>query len=225
MSRAAAGAALLAATLGGVLLGAGCTGGTPTRGAARITWAAYPETVMVGKPFPFEVAGPVGPTTCTRLDTTTAAVTDSGIVVSARRSVYHSLLCSHSRVSFYVPRAMRVEKPGRYPVLTPEHAALGAVVAVDSGGFSPLRTIGEGTVRRGGGCLLFGPGWASNQRPFSLHDVPARIAALAGTDSVVRVVGQLAGFDECGGLGSRPVIAADSASVTGRLAKDWYARS
>jgi hypothetical protein len=221
MSRPSAGAALLPAIAGGLLVAA-CTGGAPTEGPARITWVAYPETVVVGKAFPFEIAGPVGPTTCARLDTSSVTVADSGIVLSARRSVYHSLLCSHTRVSFYRPRALRVERAGRYPVLTPERAPLGTLVAIDSGAFSSLRTIGEGTVRRGGGCLLFGPGWASNQRPFSLHGVPARVAATAGTDSVVRVVGDLAGFDQCGGLGSRPVIEADSASVSGRLAKDWY---
>ena len=221
--RRPAAAALLPLAIGCGLLAAGCGEGTPTEGPARVTWVAYPETVVVGKAFPFEIAGPVGPTTCARLDTSAVTISDSGIVVSGRRSVYHSFLCSHTRVSFYVPRALRVERAGLYPVLTPERAALGTLVAVDSGAFSSLRTLGEGTVQRGGGCLLFGPGWASNQRPFSLHGVPARIVALAGTDSVVRVVGDLAGFDQCGGLGSRPVIAADSASVTGRLARDWYA--
>lgn len=222
MSRPRAGATLLLA-MGAGLLAAGCTGGAPTQGPARITWVAYPETVVVGKAFPFEIAGPVGPTTCSRLDSSSVTVSDSGIVLSAHRSEYHSFLCSHTRVSFYRPRALRVARAGRYPVLTPERAALGTLVAVDSGTFSSLRTIGEGTVRRGGGCLLFGPGWASNQRPFSLHDATARVAGLAGTDSVIRVVGDLAGFDQCGGLGSLPVIAADSVSVSGHLARDWYA--
>jgi hypothetical protein len=221
--RRAAAAALVPLAIGCGLLAAGCGEGTPTKGPARVTWVAYPETVVVGKTFPFEIAGPVGPTTCARLDTSAVAVSDSGIVVSARRSVYHSFLCSHTRVSFYVPRPLSVARPGRYPVLAADGRRLGVLVALDSGAFSPERTVGEGTVRHGGGCLLFGPGWASNQRPFSLHGVPARIVALAGTDSVVRVVGDLAGFDQCGGLGSRPVIAADSASVTGRLARDWYA--
>jgi hypothetical protein len=213
----------LAAILALIPAAAACGKGTPTEGPARVTWVAYPETVVVGKTFPFEIAGPVGPTTCARLDTVTVTVSDSGIAVLARRSVYSSLLCSHTRVSFYVPRPMRLERAGRYPVLTTPAASLGTLVAVDSGTFSPLRTVGEGTVRRGGGCLLFGPGWASNQRPFSLHGVPARISALAGSDSIVRVVGELAGFDQCGGLGSRPVIAADSVTVSGGLAADWYA--
>jgi len=187
-----------------------------------VTWAAYPETVLVGKTFPFEIAGPVGPTTCSRLDSTTVAVTDTAIVVRALRATYSSLLCSHSRVSFYRPRPLVIERAGRYPVRASGGTDLGAVVALDSGTFSALRTIGEGTVRHGGGCLLFGPGWASNQRPFSLHGAPPRIEALAGTDSVVRIVGGLVGFDQCGGIGSLPVIHADSAAVTGSLAAHWY---
>ena len=197
--------------------------GEPAVGPAHVTWAAYPDTVVTGQDFPFEIAGPVAPNTCGRLDTTTVTVTDTAILVAARRSVYRSVFCSGSRVSFYVPRPLSVARPGRYPVLAADGRRLGVLVALDSGAFSPERTVGEGTVRHGGGCLLFGPGWASNQRPFALRDAPDRIEALAGTDSVIRLVGPLSGFVQCGGVGSRPVVRVDSAVVTGRLAADWYA--
>jgi len=220
--RLRAGASLLAAALLPAAA-VGCGTGEARPGPARVTWAAYPETVRVGRTFPFEIAGPVGPNTCARLDTTLVTVTDSAILVTARRSVYGSAFCSDSRVSFYEAPGLTLDTAGRYPVIAGDGRRLGAVVALDSGAFAPERSIGEGTVRRGGGCLLFGPGWASNQRPFVLHGAPARIEALAGTDSIVRVVGPFAGFDRCGGLGSRPVIRVDSASVTGGLAADWYA--
>jgi len=217
-----AGARLLAAAL--VPVAASCWRlGQPTPGPALVTWAAYPDTVVAGKTFPFEIAGPVAPNTCGRLDTTTVTVTDTAILVAARRSVYRSVFCSGSRVSFYVPRPLSIARAGRYPVLAADGRRLGVLVALDSGAFSPERTVGEGTVRHGGGCLLFGPGWASNQRPFALQDAPDRIEALAGTDSVVRIVGPLSGFAQCGGVGSRPVIRVDSAVVTGRLAAHWYA--
>lgn len=220
--RGGAGARLLAAAL--IPIAAACWQvGQPSEGPALVTWAAYPDTVVVGQTFPFEVAGPVAPNTCGRLDTTTVAVTDTAILVAARRSVYRSVFCSGSRVSFYVPRALTIEKPGRYPVLAGGGRRLGVLLALDSGAFSPERTVGEGTVRHGGGCLLFGPGWASNQRPFALRGAPPRLEALAGTDSVVRLIGPLSGFAQCGGVGSRPVIRVDSASVTGKLAADWYA--
>jgi hypothetical protein len=196
--------------------------GEPTRSPALVTWAAYPDTVLVGKAFPFEIAGPVSLNTCGRLDTTTVTVTDTAILVSGERSLYRSVFCSGERVSFYVPRSLTIGRAGRYPVRTADGRSLGVLVALDSGAFSPVRTIGEGTVRHGGGCLLFGPAWASNQRPFSVHSAPARVEAAAGTDSIIRLVGPLAGFDQCGGLGSRPVIQVDSAAVTGRVGADWY---
>jgi hypothetical protein len=99
---------------------------------------------------------------------------------------------------------------------------LGTITAVDSGHFSPMVAVGEGTVRSVGGCWLFGPGWASNQRPFALRDAPDEIAAEAGTDRVVFVRGSFAGFTLCGRWGSRPSIRVDSSRVTERRGRDYY---
>lgn len=196
--------------------------GEPVPDRAHVAWAAYPDTVVAGEAFSFELAGPVARNTCGQLDTAAVAVGDSSITLSARRQVYPDAWCSDERVSFYEVRAMRMERPGRYPVRTVDGRELGAMVVVDSGAFSRVYTRGEGTLRSGGGCLFLGPGWGSNQRPFALRQAPDRLQALAGTDSVVRVEGALLGFSLCGGFGSRPSIRVDTAWVTGRTGADWY---
>lgn len=196
--------------------------GEPTYEDARVAWAAYPETVVVGETFSFEAAGPASTTTCAYLDTLMLEIGDSAATVSARRRVYDNPWCSETRVSFYEVRAVEVARPGRYPVRTAGGRELGALVAVDSGRFSPLTTRGEGTVARAGGCLLFGPGWASNQRTFALRDAPEEVRRVAGTDTVVRVAGDLLGYSLCGDFGSRPTVRVDSARVTDRTVDDWY---
>ena len=206
------------------VLGAACWRiGEPTENPALVTWAAYPDTVIVGEVFSFEVAGPVSPDACGRLDTVIVRVADSAIVVSGRRSVYETM-CSDSPVSFYEARPLRLESAGRYRVSTLEGMPLGAIVAVDSGRFSRMRAIGEGTVREAGGCLLFGPGWIGNQRPFALRGAPAAVRALDDTGRRVRVAGSMTGYTLCGPFGSRPVIAVDSAVVSDLTERDYYER-
>lgn len=186
-----------------------------------MTWAAYPDTVAVGKLFSFEFAGPVTPNSCGRLDTAMVVVTDSSIVVSAIRSVYDTS-CSRSRVSFYEAFPLRIDRAGIYEVMSNEGRRLGELVAVDSGGFSRMRAVGVGTLRRAGGCQLFGPGWAYNQRPFALRGAPQEIAQLDDPDRVVFVDGRLAGYTLCGAYGSRPTIAVERAEVTEDDADDYY---
>lgn len=204
------------------LVGTGCWRiGEPTESPALVTWAAYPDTVVAGELFSFEFAGPVSPNSCGRLDTATVAVRDSSIVVSAVRSVYETS-CSRSRVSFYEALPLRIENAGTYRVLREDGRRLGELVAVDSGGFSRMRAVGVGTLRRAGGCQLFGPGWAYNQRPFALRGAPPAIEELDDPDRVVFVSGRLVGFTLCGSFGSRPVIAVDRAELTGADADDYY---
>lgn len=195
--------------------------GEPSPSSAYVTWAAYPETVTVGEEFSFEFAGPVGATTCARLDTAVLTVVDSVIELSARRSTFETL-CSGERVSFYEARPIRIESPGRYRVIAVEGGPLGVLVATDSGPFSAMRTIGRGTIRSVARCYLFGPGWASNQRPFALIEAPAVIQAEAGSDRVVHVEGRLVGFRLCGRYGSRPSIRVDTAWVTRSRGSDYY---
>lgn len=222
MPRARAGRSACIAVGAAALLGAACWRiGEPTESPALVTWAAYPDTVVAGEMFSFEFAGPVTPNSCGRLDTTTIAVGDSSIVVSAVRIVYDTS-CSRARVSFYEAVPLQIESAGTYRVLTGDGRRLGELVAVDSGGFSPMRAIGVGTMRRAGGCQLFGPGWAFNQRPFALRDAPPAIEELDDPDRVVFVSGRLAGYTQCGSFGSRPAIAVDRAELTDADIDDYY---
>lgn len=197
--------------------------GEPTEGAARITWAAYPDTVVVGEVFPFEVAGPVAPDACARLDTVTVEVAGDRIVVGARRSVFDTM-CSDSPVGFYEARALRVPAAGTWRVRTREGRDLGALVAVEAGEgrFSGMRAIGEGTVVEAGGCLLFGPGRIGNQRPFALRGASEVLRAQSGTDRRVWIEGRLGGFTLCGAWGSRPVIRLREGRVTDSTAAQYY---
>lgn len=195
--------------------------GEPAESAAVVTWAAYPETVVVGELFSFEFAGPVSPDACGRLDTAIVRVTEGEIHLSARRSVYETL-CSDSPVSFYEARPLRLDRAGAYAVTTGDGLYLGSITAVDSGSFAPMRATGEGTVREAGGCLLFGPGWVGNQRPFALRGAPGDVRAENDSGRRVHVVGTLGGFTLCGVFGSRPVIEVDTAWVTERSAGDYY---
>lgn len=214
--------AVAAALVAAVVAAAGCLRiGEPTPGPAPVTWAAYPETVLVGETFSFEFAGPVAPDACGRLDTAVVAVTDSSIELSAQRSTFRTL-CAKQRVSFYEARPLQIPRAGRYPVRTTEGRPLGGLVAVDSGSFTPMRAVGAGTVEAAGGCWLFGPGWMGNQRPFALQRAPPEVRAHAGTDRVVHVEGRLVGFTLCSWYGSRPTIRVDTAWVTERFGKDYY---
>lgn len=197
--------------------------GEPTPSAAYVTWAAYPETVGVGETFSFEFAGPVARTTCGRLDTATLVVADSTIELAARRSTFEAM-CPDDRVSFYEARPIAIERAGRYRVRTFDGRELGTLVAVDSGVFTPMRAIGEGTLATAGGCLLFGPGWMGNQRPFALREAPDALAELADTDRIVHLEGRLTGFSLCSWYGSRPTIRVDTARVTERRGADYYRR-
>lgn len=214
--------ALPLAALPALLASACLVPGEPVADDAHVAWAAYPDTVVAGATFSFELAGPVARNTCGRLDTARVEVGDSTITLWARREVYPEAWCSDERVSFYEVRSMEMARPGRYTVRTADGRPLGTMMVRDSGTFSRVRTRGEGTLRSGGGCLFFGPGWGSNQRPFALRGAPPRLEALAGTDTVVRVEGVLLGFSLCGGFGSRPSIRVDTAWATGRTGDDWY---
>lgn len=203
------------------LLSAACWRiGEPTESAAEITWAAYPDTVIVGQPFSFEFAGPVSPDACGRLDTALVVLDGPEIRLSGRRSVYDTM-CSDSPVAFYEARPLQIEAAGTYRV-SAGGLDLGSIVAVDSGRFSPMRSRGEGTVAEAGGCLLFGPGWVGNQRPFVLRGAPAEIRSEVDSGRRVHVVGDLLGFSLCGAFGSRPVIVVDTAWVTDRRIGDYY---
>lgn len=189
-----------------------------------MTWAAYPDTVVVGAVFSFEFAGPVTPNACGRLDTAIVVVGDSTIGLSARRSVYDTM-CSSSPVSFYEARPLVLEQSGTYRVRAEGGRELGRLVAVDSGSFSRLRTHGEGTVREIAGCTLFGPGWLGNQRPFALRGAPPGVLEEAeDRKRIVHVEGPLAGFTLCGSFGSRPAIRVDTAWVEERGIEDYYGR-
>lgn len=195
--------------------------GEGTSGEARVTWAAYPDTVVAGEAFSFEFAGPVAHSACGRLDTAILSVADSTIRLDARRTTFDAM-CAGDRVSFYQARAIRLERPGSYAVLTADGRPLGTLMVRDSGRFSPMRAVGEGTLERAGGCLVFGPGWTGNQRPFALRDAPESLDAEAGTDRVVGVAGRLVGFTSCSWYGSRPTIRVDSVWMTDRKGSDYY---
>ncbi len=186
-----------------------------------MTWAAYPDTVVRGSVFSFEFAGPISPDACGRLDTVVVALGDSVLVLSGTRSVYDTM-CADSRVSFYEARPLRIPTAGRWEVRTAEGRELGSLVAVDSGSFSPMRAVGEGTLHAAGGCLLFGPGWIGNQRPFALRGDTTGLGQYAGTDRRVRIEGRLAGFTTCGAWGSRPVIRSDRFVVTDSTGAQYY---
>ncbi len=186
-----------------------------------MTWAAYPDTVVVGSVFSLEYAGPISPDACGRLDTVVVVLGDSTVELSGRRSVYDTM-CANGPVSFYEARPVRLPRPGTWSVRTAQGRDLGAIVAVDSGSFSPMRAIGEGTLHSAGGCLLFGPGWIGNQRPFALQGVTDGLDPLAGTDRRVFVDGRLAGFTLCGAFGSRPVIRVSRATVTDSTGAQYY---
>lgn len=205
------------------LLAAACWRiGEPTPGSARVSWAAFPETAVAGRIFSFEFAGPVAPNTCGRLDTAVLTVSDSVIELSARRSVFEEAMCSSERVSFYEARPLAIERPGRYAVRSANGLEFGTLTVLPEGRFSPVGAAGEGTVVSAGGCLLFGPGWASNQRPFALRRAPPAITRQAGTDTVVWVRGRLAGYTLCGAYGSRPSIRVEEARTTTRTGEDYY---
>jgi len=196
--------------------------GKPTEGPALVTWAAYPETVRVGEVFSFEFAGPVAPTTCGRLDTAIVRVADTAIVLSARRSIYDTM-CADGRVSFYEARPLQIQRAGRYSIRSLEGRSLGELVAVDSGRFSAMRAVGDGTLESAGGCRLFGPGWIGGQRPFALRGAARELLQAAGPDEIVHVEGRLVGFAQCRAFGSRPAIRVDTAWSVGASAADYYA--
>ena len=195
--------------------------GEPVESDVLVTWAAYPDTVIVGKVFSFEFAGPVTPDACGRLDTAVVEIGEAEIQLSGRRSVYDTM-CSDSPVGFYEARPLVIERAGVYEVHAVGGEPLGRIVAVDTGSFSSVRAIGRGTVRDVESCLLFGPGRLGNQRPFALRGrIPDAVRGATEVD-VVDVRGTLAGFSLCGLYGSRPAIRVDTAWVTGQLADDYY---
>jgi hypothetical protein len=107
--------------------------GEPTESAAVITWAAFPDTVVVGQAFSFEFAGPVSPDACGRLDTALVLVDGSDIRLSGRRSVYDTM-CSDSPVAFYEARPLQITGAGRYRV-SAGALELGSIVASTPVGF------------------------------------------------------------------------------------------
>jgi hypothetical protein len=203
------------------LLSAACWRiGEPTESEAVVSWAAFPDTIIVGQTFSFEFAGPVSEDACGRLDTAVVDLRASEIRLSGRRSVYDTM-CSDSPVAFYEARPLQIDAAGTYRV-SAGRLELGHIVAVDSGRFSPMRARGEGTVAEAGGCLLFGPGWVGNQRPFVLRGAPDPIRSEVDSGRRVHVTGTLTGFSLCGAFGSRPVITVDTAWVTDRGVRDYY---
>ena len=219
MTRRGAGA--LAVSLIVATAAAGCWRlGEPTASPVEVTWAAFPDTVLAGEVFSFEFAGPVSRDACARLDTAWITVTDSTVEISGTRSRYETL-CSDNRVSFYEAGPMRIEAPGSYRVLA-SGTDFGRLTVVEEGEFSPLRARGWGTLRRAGGCIFYGPGWAGNQRPFALQGETEALERVVGTDTLVWVRGRLSGFSLCGPYGSRPRIVVDSAEITDRTGDDYY---
>jgi hypothetical protein len=215
-------ARLIGATL--TILSAACWRiGEPSESPAEIAWAAFPETVLVGQTFSLEFAGPVSPNACGRLDTAMVRFEGAEIRLSGTRSVYDTM-CADSPVAFYEARPLQIDTAGSYRV-SADGLDLGRIVAVDSGRFSPMVARGEGTVAEAGGCLLFGPGWVGNQRPFVLMGAPAEVRAEVDTGRRIYVVGTLRGFSLCGPFGSRPVIVVDSARVTDRRISDYYSQN
>lgn len=207
-----------------LLLAAGCWRlGEPTSGEAVVSWAAFPDTVTAGAPFPFEFAGPITPNSCGRLDTAVATVTDTSIELSGRRTMFETS-CSRLPVSFYEVRSLELP-PGSYAVRTATDE-LGRIVSVEGGPFSAMRAAGTGTVRDVGACVLFGPGQlGGNQRPFALIGGAVSAAALEPAFEARRLVhvrGTLSGFTLCGSFGSRPAIRVAEIRVLERTASDYY---
>ena len=196
--------------------------GEPVADRARVTWAAYPETVLVEETFTMEMAGPLAPDHCVRLDSTRVTVSGSTVRLWADRAVFPDAMCSDERRSFYEVHPLRMDRAGTYAVRSALGLDLGRLVAVDSGAFSGVRTIGEGTLRAAGGCVIFSPGWSADQRLFALGRLPRELQGVAGSDSVVRVEGTLLGYSLCGPFGSVPTIQVRSARTTGRTGADHY---
>jgi len=196
--------------------------GEPTSSEAVVAWAAWPDTVVAGEQFPLELAGPISPNACGRLDTAVVVVTDATVELSAYRTTFETM-CSDSPVSFYEVRALELPA-GTYAVRA-GGVELGRIVALEDGPFAPMRAVGLGTVQRAGGCLLFGPGQLGNQRPFGLLGNAERLGAIepaVGSRRLVHVRGTLAGYTLCGSFGSRPAIRVSEARLLDRDADDYY---
>lgn len=209
--------------LGLLVLVSGCWRiGEPTTSDAVVAWAAFPDTVAAGEPFPLEFAGPISPNACGRLDTAVVVVTDTSLELSARRTTYETM-CSDTPVGFYEVRSVELP-PGTYTIRAGEEE-LGRIVALEEGAFAPMHAVGLGTVQRAGGCVLFGPGQLGNQRPFALLGSVERLATIEpalGARRLVHVRGTLAGFTLCGSFGSRPAIRVSEARLLDRGADDYY---
>lgn len=209
-----------AAVLLATALVAGCWRiGEPTSSDAVVAWVAFPDTVGAGEVFPFELAGPITPNSCGRLDTAVVAVSDSSVDLEARRVTYDAA-CGRTPIGFYEVRSLALPA-GTYEVRSAVES-FGHIVAIDSGSFSEMRAVGRGTVDERGGCLLFGPGRLGNQRPFALLGAPEDVRRVAGSDRLVRVRGTLSGFTLCGGFGSRPAIRVAEARVLEQTLDDYY---
>ncbi len=167
-----------------------------------------------------EFAGPITPNACGRLDTATVSVTDTSVILAARRVTYDAA-CSKTPISFYEARPLRLAA-GSY-VVRGAQRTFGRIVAVDSGSFSLMRVSGEGTVRARGGCTLFGPGRLGNQRPFALIGHARDVAAALDIDRVVWIRGTLSGFSMCGSFGSRPSIRVAELMIRDGSSEDYYA--
>lgn len=193
--------------------------GEPTESDAIVSWAAFPDTVVAGEVFSLEFAGPITPDACGRLDTASVSVGDSTIHLHASRLTYETT-CPDTPISFYEARPLELSA-GSYDVLG-DGRTFGRIVAVDSGGFSRMRSSGEGTVDAGGGCTLFGPGRLGNQRPFALlGDIP-EVAAVSGSNRVVWIEGSLTGFTLCDSFGSRPAIRVEGWEIRDGTSEDYY---
>lgn len=198
--------------------------GEPSESDAVVAWAAFPDTVGADEVFPFEFAGPITPDACGRLDSAVVAVTQSSIELSARRLTFDTM-CPDSPVGFYEVRALSLPA-GSYEVRAGT-VVLGRIESIRDARFAPMRAAGTGTLRRAGGCILFGPGRiGGNQRPFALRgtDLNGDVgnAALDGL-RLVEMRGTVSGFTVCGEFGSRPVIRVDELTVLDRSADDYYA--
>lgn len=212
----------MAALAAAVVVGGCVDPGEPTPSPARVAWIAHPETVRTGETFSFEMAGPTSTSGCGRLDTAVVTLTGSTVELEARRSVFLEAMCSDERGSWYRVRPLRIDRPGRYRIVDGDGRRLGTLVAAESARFSAMSARGLGTLGVGGGCVFLGPGWTDGQRPFALRGLPPELERLAGTDTLVHVVGRLVGHSLCGGYGSRPAIRVDSARATDRTGASWY---
>ena len=193
--------------------------GEPTPSDAIVSWAAFPDTVVAGEVFSMEFAGPITPDACGRLDTATVAIGDSSVVLQASRLTYDTT-CPDTPISFYEARPLQLPE-GTYTIRS-ESRIFGQVVAVDSGSFSRMGAVGEGTVDVGGGCTLFGPGRLGNQRPFALLGDIGDVTTVAGSNRVVWVRGDLSGFTLCDSFGSRPAIRVSEWEIRDGASEDYY---